>query len=309
MPDRVMLTGATGFVGRAVMEELLRRGKSVNALARSVDDLPRDERVQFIKGDLFDAPSLDRAASGCSSVIHLVGIIVEKPSAGVTFERIHVEGTKAVADAAARNSVKRFVQMSALGARVDAQSAYHKTKWRAEELVRTSGLNWTIFRPSMIHGPHGEFLRQAADWARKRAMPFLFMPYFGSGALGTGRKSLVQPIFVDDVARAFVDALNNEQSIGRAYELGGPERMTWPAMYRTIARAVVGRERLTLPIPAWYAKLLTSVAPAKLLPFNRDQVIMSQEDSVANLEPFITDFNWTPRKLEETLREYAAALR
>jgi hypothetical protein len=80
-------------------------------------------------------------------------------------------------------------------------------------------------------------------------------------------------------------------------------------MYRAIARAVIGRARLTLPIPAWYARLLTAVAPARLLPFNRDQVIMSQEDSVADLEPFISDFKWTPRGLEETLAEYAASLR
>ncbi|MCS7033038.1 MAG: NAD(P)H-binding protein, partial [Phycisphaerae bacterium] len=245
---------------------------------------------------------------GCTAVIHLVGIIAERPSAGVTFERIHFEGTKSIVDAAAREGIRRFVHMSALGARANAASEYHRTKWKAEEYLRQSGVDWTILRPSLIHGPEGAFLRQAAGWASGRAMPFLFMPYFGRGVLGRGGAGLIPPVFVEDVARAFVDALRNERTIGRSYDLGGPEAMTWPQMYQAIARAVVGRERLKLPIPVWYARLLTCLVPARLLPFNRDQVIMSQEDNVADLSAFVADFGWSPRPFEATLREYVPEL-
>jgi uncharacterized protein YbjT (DUF2867 family) len=242
------------------------------------------------------------------TLCHLVGIIAEKPSAGVTFEKIHVEGTRAVVEAAKRDNIRRFIHMSALGTRPAAVSDYHKTKWRAEELVRGSALDWTIIRPSMIHGPRGAFMRQAAAWARKQAMPFVAMPYFGRGILGRGGAGLIQPVFVGDVARAFVDAIEKSETIGKTYELAGPDRMTWPEFYQIVAETVVGKRRMTLPIPAWYATALTYVVPRALLPFNRDQVIMSREDNTAEIGQFANDFGWTPRQLEPALREYAAAL-
>jgi NADH dehydrogenase len=198
--------------------------------------------------------------------------------------------------------------MSALGTRANAVSEYHKTKWEAEEIVRASGLDWTIFRPSMIHGPKGEFMRMEVKWARKQSPPFLFMPYFGRGLLGLGGAGKLQPVFVGDVARAFVEAIGNSKSIGKEYVLAGAEVMTWPEMHEAVARVVVGKERVSMAIPVWYAKTLAAVVPGALLPFNRDQVLMSQEDNVGDISQFEQDFAWKPAGFEESLRGYADAL-
>ena len=152
-------------------------------------------------GDPFDPRALDEGFTGCDVAIHLIGIIRENPKAGVTFDRLHVEATQNMVAAARRAGVRRFIHMSALGARANAVSNYHKTKFQAEELLRQSGFDYTIFRPSHIHGPGGEFLKMEAAWARGKRPPFLFMPYFGGGLLGLKKPSLVQPVHVKDVAR------------------------------------------------------------------------------------------------------------
>jgi NADH dehydrogenase len=301
---RVFVTGGSGFVGSAVIEELIVRGYQVNALVNR-RKLNRAD-VNSIPGGLFSEAALDEGMHAADAVIHLVGIIMERPAKGITFERMHYEGTRRVVDAARRNGVRRYVHMSALGTRPDAVSEYHKTKYRAEEYVRASSLEWTIFRPSFIHGPRGEFIQMEAKWARRKAPPFLFMPYFGAGALGRGGAGQLQPVYVGDVARAFVDALEKPDTVGEVYPLGGPEVITWPRMHHVVSEAIVGKRRRAVAIPAWYAKALTNVVPGALLPFNRDQVIMSQEDNTCDIAKLVADFGWTPRPFEETVRSYAA---
>jgi len=307
MAQKVFVTGASGFVGSAVVEELVARGLGVHALVNRKLPLLGQE-VRTFSGSLFDSDALDRGMAGCGAVIHLVGIIKERPRDGVTFERVHYQGTVNVVEAAKRVGVKRYLHMSALGVRPDAVSEYHRTKFRAEQCVRASGLNWTIFRPSLIHGPAGEFMQLAAKWARGKAPPFLFMPYFGAGLLGRGGAGKLQPIFVKDVARAFVEAINNPRTIGEVYLLGGPAQFTWPQLHRAIAQAVVGKRRAVMALPAWYAKMLTSILPGAMLPFNRDQVIMSQEDNTCDLSKFRDDFNWEPAAFEQALKRYASNL-
>lgn len=304
---RVFVTGGSGFVGSAVIEQLLEKGHEVRALVNR-RDLGFGERVSSVRGDLFDAEALQRGMSGADAVIHLVGIIMERPSKGVTFERIHHQGTRSVVDAARRAGVKRYVHMSALGTRPDAVSTYHKTKFAAEEYVRASGLDWTIFRPSMIHGPRGELMQMEAKWARKKAPPFLFMPYFGAGAMGRGGAGKLQPVSVKDVARAFVEALTNPKTIGEVYPLAGSQVLTWPQMHQIAAQAIVGKKRWVMALPVWKAKLLTRIVPGALLPFNRDQVIMSQEDNTADMTKFVDAFGWTPGAFENDVKGYAGEL-
>ncbi|MDM8008671.1 MAG: complex I NDUFA9 subunit family protein [Phycisphaerae bacterium] len=308
--ERVLLTGASGFVGGYVLRELLARGYRPVCLIRPPRELAARLPSQIAAecdvqaGDLFDAPTLDRAAGGCVAVIHLVGIIEEKTGAGVTFERIHVEGTRNVLRACRSAGIYRYVHMSALGSRPDAPSRYHRSKWQAEELVRQSGLAWTVFRPSLIHGPEGEFMRLMKSFCTG-GLRQPVMPYFGSG------NARLQPVSVRDVATCFVAALSKAETVGKTYELGGPTQYTWREFYDICAEAIIGHRRVKVPVPVFMAKLMARtivpLTPSFLMPhkFNVEQVQMSQEDNLCDTGPVERDFGMTLRDFRTELAEYA----
>jgi len=294
---RVAVTGGSGFVGSRVVAYLTRRGARVKALARQGD--VRDAR-ETVPGDLFDDAALDTLLRGCDTLIHLVGIIRENPRRGQTFDRVHHEAVKRLVARAEAHGVHRLIHMSALGTRAHARSDYHHTKWLGECAVRDSALTWTIFRPSLILGPGGEFARMLRDFWTKPLPPFV--PYFGKGLLGLRGSGRVQPISVEDVAHCFVEALSRPAAERQTYELGGPDAMDWPTMYRR-AKAVIdgARNKPVLPIPVWQAKLLASL-PIPGLPFNTAQVVMAEEDSTCDMGPAARDFAFTPMPMEAALR-------
>jgi NADH dehydrogenase len=200
--------------------------------------------------------------------------------------------------------------MSALGARAGARARYHQTKWAAEKLVRAAGTEWglrhTIFRPSVIHGPDGAFMRMVRGFWCKRWPPMV--PYFGKGLLGRGGSGRLQPVWVEDVARCFAEALTRPASEGRAYTLGGPEVLTWPEFYLACRRHLTRpRRKPIVPIPAWWAMLLARLPG---VPFNQDQVVMSLEDSTNTEATAIVarDFGFELTALETALARYAEAI-
>ena len=309
----VALTGGTGFVGRHVLPQLLAAGHKVRALVRDAGKGGAiDQRARLIEGDLFNEQAVRELVDGVDAVVHLVGIIMEKPKQGQTFERIHVDATRrliqATREAAAQRQARgsggavKWVHMSALGSRPDAVSNYHRTKWRAEELVRAAGFDYTIFRPSIIHGHDGEFMQMVRGFWCGFFPPFI-VPYFGAGPLGTGGAGRLQPVFVDDVATCFAGALTNPKASGETYPLGGPTAVTWPQLYETVARHLPDkRAKRVFPVPAWYAKL---IAGKPGVPFNLDQVIMSQEDSTCEISKVESDFNIKLADFETTVAQYA----
>lgn len=312
-PTRVLLTGATGFVGRGVLRELVTRGHHPVCLVRDVERLRLQasrlgsDRFEAVPGGLFDDAALTKAATGADAAIHLVGIIFEHPLAGQTFQRIHVKGTQRIVDACKAAGIRRIVHMSALGARPRAASEYHRTKWIAECLVRESGLDWTLFRPSVIHGPDGEFMCMMKTLVGSVGMPVI--PYFGDG------QAKLQPVSVKDVAHCFVAALSQPETIGQTYELGGPEVMTWKELYRICRDTLPGAKRWKPMIgqPVWAAKLMAHtmmklpILP-QLLRFNADQVVMSQEDSVCDTAPVEKTFGIKLRDFRRELHNYAALI-
>ncbi len=312
-PKHVMLTGATGFVGRNVLRELLKRDYVAICLVRSkehLESVSRDldaSRIVAVEGSLFDGSALNDAVAQAQAAIHLVGIILERPSRGQTFDRIHRQGTSNVVHALEQANVRRYVHMSALGTRPTAVSNYHKTKFAAEEHVRGSGLSWTIFRPSLIHGPDGEFMRLMKRFVCGLIPPVI--PYFGSG------QARLQPVSVKDVAHCFVDALEREETVGQTYEIGGPKAYTWKELYRVCRRLMPRGHRwkpivsLPVPIANMVARTVmkTPLVPMELK-FNVDQVQMSQEDSTCCTRLVEQVFGIELRDFEDELSRYATRI-
>ena len=257
-----------------------------------------------MRGELFDQGSLSDLCDGAAVVVHLSGIIEQKPNRGQTFERVHHLCVKKLTIAARQAGVKRWIHMSALGARPDAPAEYHRTKFKGEQHVRASGLDWTIFRPSLIHGPGGEFMQMVAGFWRKMLPPFV--PYFADGVFGTQGGRDVQPVWVEDVARAFVKAIEVDQSIGEIYPMGGADAMDWPTMYRTVKQHLKGaKPKPVVGFPAWKAKL---IAGWPGVPFNIDQVHMAMEDSVCSTAKLKSHLDIDVAPFERTLRDYADQL-
>lgn len=282
----ILVTGASGFVGHQVVAYLLSHGYQVRGLVRKPGTMERSSSlVQEVLGDILDPNSLTQAITGCTGLIHLVGIIREHPPTS-TFTKVHVEGTRNVL-AAAQLAQCRYLHMSALGTRVNAVAAYHQTKWAAEELVRASGLAWTIFRPSLILGESGEFTKMLRQWSLGLAAPYWFMPYFGGGFFGQAHPSRVQPVAVETVAAAFGEALSTPSTIHKTYDLPGPLSYTWPELLRLASQFYRGKPKWTLGIPTWWANFLTRLPIP--LPFTRDQICMSREANTADPTPLLND--------------------
>lgn len=320
MPDnptsrRILLTGATGFVGGQVLRKLIATGHVPVCLVRDLGKFERqtaslsNSEIVGIEGSIFSRSALARAAEQSDSAIHLVGVIMERGKQ--TFSRVHYEGTKNVLKTCLDAGIKRYIHMSALGARPDAVSKYHLTKYMAEEAVRKSGLNWTIFQPSVIHGPDGEFMELMKTFACSLLPPV--MPYFGDGS------HRLQPVDVRDVAECFVKALSLVNTIHRTYTLGGPRSFSWKELYQTCQRLIPGAKQWkpTIGQPVALAKFLAMtvmklpmpIAKFDKLRFNTAQVQMSQEDSTCDIAPAESDLGISFRDFETELACYADQIR
>ena len=291
----VLLTGATGFVGGYVARQLVERGHEVRALTRrpAAADGLRELGITRVRGDVSKEEPLDGAADGCDVVIHLVGIIQEV--SGATFEDVHVEGTKNLVAAAKKAGVRHFFYQSALGTRPNAKSQYHQTKWAAEELVRASGIAYTILRPSLIYGPGDQFTIRLSEMLKLSPV----LPVIGSG------KSKVQPIYIDDVVRCIKKAVSNDAYFNEICEIGGPDQLTYEEVTTAIAAAMgVKRPKVHIPMaflkPA--AKVLQAVLPKP--PVTTDQLIMLQENNVCSPQDIRDAFGIKPIAFKDGLQRF-----
>jgi NADH dehydrogenase len=300
---RVLVTGGTGFVGRQILRELRDAGHGTFLLARKPDSaaaraIAREFSATIRAGDILNPDSLANACHGIDAVINLVGIISEVGKQ--TFEHVHTRGTRHIVAAAQSGGVQRFIQMSALGTRANAVARYHQTKWAAEEIVRGSELDWTIFRPSIIYGAGDGFVNLFARLSR-------FSPVVP--LIGGGRMKL-QPIAVESVAEAFVKSLNEPRAVGQTFALCGQEVLTLAEIVDAIL-ATTRRRRIKLTLPFGVARVqaaLLEFVCGKLLgqapPLNRDQLLMLQEDNVGDCSRTAEVFELRQIRFSEGIASY-----
>ena len=312
--DVVTVFGASGFIGRYVVGEIAKSGARVRAAVR------RPDRAGFLKpmGDvgqvtpiaanIRDDASVAAAVDGADTVINLVGILF--PGSKQTFESLQADGARRVALAAKAAGAKRFIQVSAIGANPDSDSAYASTKGLGEQLVQDAFPGASIVRPSIVFGPEDEFFNRFA--ALTRFTPAL--PLIGGG------HTKFQPVYVGDVAEAIVAICSDPKAAGATYELGGPQTYSFRQLMEIVLREI-DRKRLLVPVPFPIATVQAAALELAFLlpkmlnlganpPVTVDQVVLLRHDNVVtgNL-PGLEDLGVDATALETIVPSYLRQFR
>ena len=249
----ILLTGATGNVGSALLRRLTAENKPVRALVRDPRRLgPERVRVQIALGDLSDASSFRHALRGVKTVVHLAAAIRDQERQGATIEEVNGLGTLRLVRAAERAGVEEFIFFSAIGASLHSQSRFFRAKAQAELAVAEAPMKTTVFMPSIIYSPGDPWLTLLGRFA---VLPLV--PVAGRG------RARYEPIWADDVAGAVMGLLNQEDGAQRRrLELAGPERLSYDDIVRTYLAAKHRRRRLVhvpLPVVRWSLKAVEEV--------------------------------------------------
>jgi NADH dehydrogenase len=290
----IFLTGGSGFVGRALCRELIQRGYRLRCLVRSgsSERLPDSPLIEPVSGNLFSNEELTPLMEGADAVIHLVGIIREFPRRGITFERLHYQATATVVGAARQVGIQRFLHMSANGSRENAQTKYHRTKWRAEEEVRNSGLDWTIFRPSLIYGAEDQFINLIATMIR--SLPLI--PVIGDG------EYRMQPVAVELIAKGFASALEERGATGKTYHCGGADCLSYNQLLDLVAAALGKKSIRKLHQPlALMRPLVGLLQHLPPFPITSDQLQMLLEGNCCDTSAWREELGLEPASLQEGL--------
>lgn len=277
---RVAVIGGTGFIGSYLIDSLLRHNHGPSLLVRpgSDDKVRSPNSCRIVHGDLADERALISTLFDCAAVIFNVGILREQPDKGITFEEVQLRSVRRVIEAAKTCGIRRFLLMSANGIREDG-TPYQRTKFLAEEALKASGLQYTIFRPSLVFGdPRG---RMEIGTQLKQDVVNLPIPAAGFQTGLFGGAVEMSPVHVRDVADAFVASLGETETVGKTFTLGGPEDLTWGELVKRVA-AASGKSKWVVPAPIPLVKI-----PVFLLqwlpnfPVTTDQLSMLADGNTA----------------------------
>jgi NADH dehydrogenase len=297
-PLVVTMFGGTGFIGRRLVARLLEAGATVKLAARDPKSmtLPSTKgggSVEPVMASLADEVAVAAAVAGSTAVVNLVGILYEHGEQ--TFAAVHVEGARRIAAAAKAAGVGRLVHTSALGASASSRSAYARSKAAGEAAVREAFPEASIIRPSIVFGPEDDFFNRFATMAKLSPA----LPLIGGGT------TRFQPVYVDDVAAAVMNVLQDAGTAGQTYELGGPDVHSFKELLEMLLR-LKKLSRALVPIPFFLAEVQGSfLQMLPTPPLTRDQVELLKSDNVLSGGlPGLADLGITPTPLEAVLPTY-----
>ena len=284
----VLVTGATGLLGRRVVQQLLETNHEVRVMVRrpGSENTLAAPPTDVCYGDVTNPDALTEACRDITEVVHLVAVIRGGPR---QFDTTNRQGTANVAEAAkAAGSVKRFIHVSALGAANNPRLQYLHSKWQGEQAVVGSGLPYVILRPSLIFGTGDEFTTAVA--ALVRTMPIV--PVIGSG------NNRLQPIHVDDVARCISLSISGNLRGSQTVEIGGPEQLSYNEIVGVVARTL-GRRARRLNVPVWKMSLPVTVMEklTPRAPINRAMLQLVTLRNVAEPDSVERTFGFRPRPM------------
>ncbi len=303
---RVALLGGTGFVGSYIVEQLLEHGHDPLLLVRlgSEGKIQQPERCSLVAGDVEDAHAVRDVLKDSEAVIYNIGIIREFPQDGITYQALHFDGAKRSMEIAEAQGVRRFLLMSANGVKADG-TGYQRTKYMAEEALRCTDLDWTVFRPSLIFGdPRGnnEFAKQLYREVICSPLP---APLFYNGLLPLeAGKFQMSPIHVRDLATVVVKALDMPETTGQVYPLCGPRTVAWREIIRLIANAS-GVTKPVIPVPVWVVNTVATFFDRfAFFPVTRDQLSMLVQGNICDSTAVFETFGIEPTAFDEDSLEY-----
>jgi uncharacterized protein YbjT (DUF2867 family) len=290
----ILVTGATGFIGRHVLRRL--EGKARRALVRDGSRFSAAPGVEVVEGDLTRPETLDAAVAGVQTVIHAAAITAneQEPYPGA-YLAVNQRGTENLLVAAHKAGVNRLVVMSGLGTRPAADGSYMATRQGMEEAARQSGMPYVILQPSVLFGDRAPFVEALAGLARA----FPVVPVLGGGDLK------FQPIWIEDLATCLLKAVEDETLDGRSIPLGGSEYATLREIQETISK-VLGKRRLMVPLPLPVARVQARVMSALLPrpPLTPATLELFSFENATSLDACEKAFGFKPRGFREHLLKH-----
>lgn len=275
---RVFVTGATGFIGREIVRHLQQAGHHVLALCRNPEDL-YVTNVQKVQGDILQPHTFEAQLREAEACVHCIGILRAFPENGITFEKMHYQATLNLVRACGKVGVQRYLHISANGVEKHTTTEYMRSKAKSEQAVRSSSLDWTILRPSVVYGgnPNKEsFVKILRDNLSKTSL----FPYFGKG------EYRLAPISTWEVAEMVHRCLENPESVGKVYHLGGEEVYTYKALLHLICEAGNYKTKLFSLPPVLMSTAAGLLGGFKWFPMTTDmfQMLISGNDLPSNAQ-------------------------
>ncbi len=295
----LLITGATGYIGRHLVARLVEKGERPRCLVRDTRKaaslLPSDN-VEFVQGDTTHLDSLQTAMPGVDTIVHAAFITADhKQSPGNHYEETNVQGTANVIKAAKEGGVKRVIEMSGLGTKPDKPGSYMQGRYLAEKLLKESGLDWTIIQPSVLFGKDAPFIKGLSDLIQTAPV----VPLIGGGSV------MFQPIYVEDVVTVVIKVLEDPAgTTGKTYTIGGPEYYTFTQVIDALLRSMhKTRMKLYAPTPlvGIGAAIMEAVLPKP--PLTRAAMTLFSFDNTTDLNSVERDFGFQPTSFHSYLQE------